>query len=101
MSFRVIGHHLQIAQSTAHRIYKRFEETGDVTYMKQPSRPTRRRLDEYRDLLLIAMVMENPCVYLQEMCNQIELVTAWCPREWCNCVLSTQKKMDSPKRKFK
>ena len=73
MSFRVISHHLQIAPST--RIYKRFEETGDVTYMKQPSQPTRRRLDEYHELLLIAMVMENPCMYLQEMCNQIELVT--------------------------
>ena len=75
MSFRVISHHLQIAPSTAYRIYKRFEETGGVTYMKQPSQPTCRKLDEYHELLLIAMVMENPRMYLQEMCNQIELVT--------------------------
>ena len=66
MSFREISKHLQIATSTAYRIYKKFELTGDV---KQPSRQHCRKLDANHELLLIAMIIENPCLYLREMCE--------------------------------
>lgn len=73
MSFRDIALHLQIATSTAQRIYTRFELTGDV----QPVNRSRqcRVLDDHHELLLIALVMENPCLYLHEMCHQMNLLT--------------------------
>ena len=75
MQFRDIANRLQIATSTAHRIFKRFEETGDVTASKQSRRLHARKLDEHHELLIIAMVMENPCVYLREVCQRIEEAT--------------------------
>ena len=70
-----IANRLQIATSTAHRIFKRFEKTGDVAPPKQPSRLHTRKLDEHHELLIIAIVMENPCVYLRELCQRIEDAT--------------------------
>ena len=64
MSFKEISEHLQIATSTAHRIYKRFELTGDVEPMKPRKRYECRKLDA-----------QNPCLYLHEMCREIEEAT--------------------------
>ena len=75
MQFRDIARRLQIATSTAHRIFKRFEDSGDVAPRKQSSRLHARKLDEHHELLIIAIVMENPCVYLREVCQQIEEAT--------------------------
>ena len=75
MQFRDIASRLQIATSTAHRIFKRFEESGDVAPSKQSSRLNARKLDEHHELLIIAIVIENPCVYLREVCQRIEEAT--------------------------
>ena len=75
MQFRDIARRLQIATSTAHRIFKCFEESGDIAPSKQSSRLHARKLDEHHELLIIAIVMENPCVYLREVCQRIEEAT--------------------------
>ena len=81
MQFRDIARRLQIATSTAHRIFKRFEDSGDVAPRKQSSRlhacMHARKLDEHHEheLLIIEKVMENPCVYLREICQRIEEAT--------------------------
>ena len=69
--FRDIASNLQISLSTAHRIFKRFEDTGDVTVSKQQSRPYHRKLDDLHELFIIGIVMENPCIYLTEICQAI------------------------------
>ena len=75
MSFKEISEHLQIATSTVHRIYKRFELTGDVEPMKPRRRYECRKLDAHHELLLIVLINENPCMYLHEMCQEIEEAT--------------------------
>ena len=70
MTFREISRHLQISTSTAHRIYRKFEETGDVSPVRCNRCPDHRKLDEH-EFLLITIVMENPCLHLHEMCSQI------------------------------
>ena len=37
LTFKKIGQRLCIAPSTAHAVYSRFEETGEVEPLKQPS----------------------------------------------------------------
>ena len=75
MQFRDIARRLQIASSTAHRIFKRFEEGGDVSPAKQPSRLHARKLDDHHELFIIAIVIENPSVYLREVCTLIKEVS--------------------------
>lgn len=79
MSFTDIGRRLQIAPSTAHRIFKRFLRTDNVALRKQPScRPQWRVLDEYHEVFLIALVMENPCTYMylsEKICDQMKSAT--------------------------
>ena len=72
MTFKEIATHLQIA---AHRIYHRFEITGSVDALKQGMRPQCRKLDDHHELLVIALLMENPCLYLYEICELIEKAT--------------------------
>ena len=71
MSFGDIAARLQIAMSTAHHIFRRFQDTGDVFPLKQPVRQESRKLDDLHELLIIAMVVDNPSVYLREMCQRI------------------------------
>ena len=39
LTFKEIATHLQIGVSTAHRVYTRYIDTGDVVARKQPERP--------------------------------------------------------------
>ena len=64
LPFREIGQRLCIAPSTAHAVYTRFEETGEVEPLKQPLREDQRKHDSHHELLLIALVLENPTNYL-------------------------------------
>lgn len=74
-SFKEIGDTLQIASSTAHRIFSRFKVTGSVAAMAQPLRPQHRKLDDYHELLIIGIILDNPCVYLREICSKIKEAT--------------------------
>ena len=70
-NFEQIGKRLQIAPSTAHRIFSRFRNTGNVTPLKQPLREDARKLDGHHELFIIATIQENPSLYLREICQAI------------------------------
>ena len=71
LSFKQIATHLQIGVGTAHRLYARYEATGDVTAHKQPARPDNRKIDDLHELFIIGLVHENPAFYLHEICANI------------------------------
>ena len=75
LSYKEIGARLQIASSTAHRIFSRFKMSGDVVAKNQPLRPQTRHLDDYYELLIIGIISENPCTYLREICSIIKEAT--------------------------
>ena len=57
---------LNIATSTAYRIFKQFELSGDVAAANPPScRPEFRMLDEQTELFAIGLIFESPtkCIY--------------------------------------
>ena len=74
-SYKDIAKRLQIGVGTAHRIFKRFESTGDVAPLARGRRPDKRKLDDYHELYIIGLVTENPAINLQEICSKIEEAT--------------------------
>ena len=76
MKFKDIAKELHIAPSTAYRIYKQFKTTGDAELKEKPQfRYDVRKLNAHYELLIIGMLMQNPCMYLHEICNRIEEVS--------------------------
>ena len=72
MSFRDIAKRLQIG---THRLYRRFTETGDFKKAERSCRRHTRKLDEFHELYIIGLLMENPGLYLNEMKLKIKEVT--------------------------
>ena len=66
MTFRDIANRLQIGLGSAHRLYRRFE-MGDFKKAERSSRCHTRKLDEFHELYIIGLLMENPGLYLDEI----------------------------------
>ena len=77
LTFKQIAQCLQIAVGTAHRISKRFMNTGDVSATAQKKVPmySHRKLDQYHELFILCMISENSVLYLAEICQQIQNFT--------------------------
>jgi len=74
LPFFKIAQNLNIASSTAHRIYKRFEETGEVERKKPQSRENLRNLSARDKLFIIGFILGNPVLYLEEICREVDKV---------------------------
>ena len=59
LSFRDIATRLQIGLGTAHRIYKKFEETGEVASIKAGPRPNLHKLGEIHELYILGLLVET------------------------------------------
>ena len=70
-----IGRQLQIAPSTAHRIFSQFRRTGNVSVHAHPRREESRKLNNHHEIFIMAVIHENPCLYLREICQAIYKVT--------------------------
>ena len=75
MTFRDIAKRLQIGLGSAHRLYRRFAETGDFKRAERSSRRHTRKLDEFHELYIIGLLMENPGLYLDEIKLKIQEAT--------------------------
>jgi len=71
LSFPKIAERMNIAISTVYRIYAHFEQTGEVEPLPQTARSDSRKLDEHGELYIIGLVMDNPSMYLAEVCQAI------------------------------
>ena len=70
-TYHRIAQNLSISVSTAQRIYKRFESHGTVEPSYSRSKAHLHSLDEHAQLYLLGVVMENPSLYLDELCSKI------------------------------
>ena len=61
--------------SLATRVLSTLKLTGEVTPKPQPQRPNKRKLDDHHELLIIGIILDNPCVYLREICAIIKDAT--------------------------
>ena len=63
---------LNIAVSTAKNIYSLFEITGDVEPKLSGPRRGLRKLDDHMELLILGLILDNPSLYLSEVCEMVE-----------------------------
>ena len=75
MTFRDIAKRLQIGVGSAHRLYRRFSEKGNFDRAERSSRRHTRKLDEFHELYIIGLLMENPGLYLDEIKLKIKEAT--------------------------
>lgn len=71
-----IAENLNIAASTAHRMYMLFERTGKVDPVDSSSgrEDVLRKLDHSRELYVIGLILENPSIYLHEVCQEVRVL---------------------------
>ena len=70
-----IAKNLNIATSTAHRVYQLFKRTGCVDHVKRLERRDIRALNVHTELHVLGFVLENPAVYLPEVCDCVRDIT--------------------------
>ena len=71
LSFRKIALNLNISCSTAQTTFKLFKQTGEVSPCGQPSRKETRCLSDADEIYIVGLVLENPSMHLQELCQKI------------------------------
>ena len=71
LPFVKIAQNLNIAVSTVHRIYRLFEESGTVDPLSPRKRLDYRRLDLRSELHVVGVILENPSMYLGELCLEV------------------------------
>ena len=73
LMFREIAKCLQIGIVTAYRLYNQYVVTGEFSPLDcSRSRPEGRKLDELHEFYVIGLLVENPGLYLSEMCHKID-----------------------------
>lgn len=77
LSFVKIAQNLNVATSTSYRICARFEATGEVEPVSRDKhRPYIRSMDQQSQLYVVGLIIENPTLYLAEICQHIHEVLA-------------------------
>ncbi len=75
LSYETIAHNLSVSTSTVCRMCALFQATGDVAPLSRHQHASAKKiLDERTELHIIGMVMENPALYLAEICQQLEVL---------------------------
>ena len=76
LQYDKIAQNLNVSTSTAYRICARFDATGEVQQTLNKHRPYLQRLDQQSQLYVVDLIMENPALYLAEICQHIHEVFA-------------------------
>ena len=69
-TYRDIAKNLNIGQGTAYRIFSRFKLTGNI-YSLQRNKSQQRKLNSRSELFVVGLVLEDPTMYLGEICHEI------------------------------
>lgn len=75
LGYRQIAHHLNISVGTVYNTYKLFERTDSVEEKKARKRPELCKLNHHHQLYVIGLVLDNPKMYLSEVCHQVKEIT--------------------------
>ena len=72
LTHRCIARNLSISIGTVHNVLKLFEETGEVSPKQLPEREDMRKIDNSGELFILDLLIENPSLYLGEICQKID-----------------------------
>lgn len=73
LQYRDIARNLNLSVGTVYNHFKRFRETGDVS-AAVPISSGIKVLNDYQELLLIGLLLDNQALYLSELCQKIEQI---------------------------
>ena len=74
-SFRRIAHNLNVSLGTVYNIYRQFNLTGNVQPKLQPLRRDCRSLSQLDELFILAVILDTPSIYLQELCQAVHEIS--------------------------
>ena len=74
LTFRAVARNLNVAVGTVHNVLCRFEETGEVD-PKHPNKTSTRKLSSNEELIIVGLILDNPGLYLGEICQTIADIT--------------------------
>ena len=72
LTYNKIASNLNVSIATSQRIYTKFVQTGTIDPIKLVERRDIRRLDEHQELHVIGLILNEPFMYLGELCQQIQ-----------------------------
>ena len=67
-----IAQNLSISIGTVHNVLKLFEKTGEVSANLRSERDDTRKIDNSGELYILGLLLENPSLYLGEICQKIQ-----------------------------
>ena len=74
LGYQQIAWNLNVSLSTVHNLIQKFYQTGEVCSVTRKRRPETRKLSDQEELYVIDFVLDNPSVYLGEVCGKLEEV---------------------------
>ena len=72
LTYDKIATNLNTAASTAYSIFTRFQQTGKVDPVLSEQRRELRKLSVHEEIYTVGMVLEDPSMYLSEVCHELE-----------------------------
>ena len=67
-----IARNLNISVGTTYNVFKAFESSGEVSCNPPQDRRDSRSLTSSEEMFVVGLVFENPCLYLRELCQQVQ-----------------------------
>jgi transposase len=74
LTFRGVARYLNVSLGTVHNVLRLFEATGKVD-PKHPDRTSTRKLSSNEELIVVGLILDNPGLYLGEICQNIADIT--------------------------
>ena len=74
LTYRKVAQNLNVAVGTVHNVLRRFQATGELEPTKS-DRSNTRKLSNNQELLLVGLFLDNPGLYLGEVCREVADIT--------------------------
>ena len=84
-----IARNLNISVGTAYNVFKAFESSGEVSCICNPPQDRRdsQSLTSSEEMFVVGLVFENPCLYLRELCQQVQDISGLSVSVFTTCRL--------------
>ena len=75
LPLRAIASNLNISVGTAHNVFKRFQDCGEVDPKPFPKRKEQRKMDDHHELYIVGLILANPTMQLSELCSKVQEIS--------------------------
>ena len=72
-----IAQNLSIGVGTVYNVFKTFQNSGEVSNSSKQERADLQALTASEEMFVVRLVLESPCLYLQELCQRVEDISGF------------------------